>query len=128
MLEQCIFTISPVLGRFAVHYVVSSGFILTKIHSHLQNPGAAPKHDHYLCSLSTLLVIEIWKTRSRNYTLLKGKPHIKYTNLSKPYSCSLTMNYQSQGGWLACSCLSWCFIAVAFKTQIQKNAVNLKFC
>ncbi len=28
MLEQCIFTISPVLGRFAVHYVVSSGFIL----------------------------------------------------------------------------------------------------
>ncbi len=29
MVEQCIFTI-PALGRFAMHYVVSSGFILTK--------------------------------------------------------------------------------------------------
>ncbi len=30
MLEQCILTTYPVLGRFAVQYVVSSGFILTK--------------------------------------------------------------------------------------------------
>ncbi len=29
MLQQCIFTTSPVLGRFAVRYVGSPGFILT---------------------------------------------------------------------------------------------------
>ncbi len=62
MLEQCIFTISPVLGRLAVHYVVSSG--LKQKHnggknSHLQNPGAAPKRGHHLCSPSTLLVTEM---------------------------------------------------------------------
>ncbi len=39
------------------------------------------------------------KTRSRNSTLLKGKPHLEYINLKT--SCSLTMNYQSQSGWHA---------------------------
>ncbi len=82
MLQQCIFTTSPVLGRFAVRYVGSLGLssqIIFRQRKHngekrqaakeyiaiCKNPGAAPKRGHHLSSPSTLLVTEMSSLKNK---------------------------------------------------------------